>query len=164
MKNWVKLLFIVLVLVVGISIGTYSNRSVQPHEEAPQKQVEQKTIDFFRSSMAYTVFYVRLGNNSANDSIKVNIEYDEPYYGLGHRKLQLNNEVIMNVGDILAFTDIDLEDPADQRFIISYLGFYPKGDAIVREYGTVDEAKNYINSTLGIDRALINVIKRKTGD
>ncbi|MFA6096711.1 MAG: hypothetical protein WC788_03745 [Candidatus Paceibacterota bacterium] len=160
MRNLIVLLLIVLALAAGVLIGISAVQNEQSCADVAQKQVEKKKVEFYRAdAREYHVYYSRI-NNSANNSINVNVEF----YLSVQFELQLNNEVVMQYGDILSFTNLDQEDEVYRHLVIVYLGFHPEGGAIIKEFGSVRDAKKYVNETTGKYPALINVIKRKTGD
>lgn len=160
MRNSVALLSIILALAAGIMIGIFADQNGQSCKDVAQKQIEKNKIEFYRAdAREYHVYYSRI-NDSANNSISVNIEFYLPV----QFELQLNNEVVMQYGDILSFTNLDQEDEAYRHLVIVYLGFHPEGGAIIKEFDSVQDAKKYVIETTGKDPASINVIERKTGD
>jgi len=160
MKNSVVILLIFVALVIGIAIGTSTTYCRGSQEETPHKQLEKNKIEFYRAdAREYHVYYARI-NDTADNSIRINIEFYLPVKYMP----QLNNEVVMQIGDILSFTNLDQEDKEYRQLIIVHSGFYPGGGAIIKEFKSVQDAKKYVNETIGKDPASVNVIKRKTGD
>lgn len=143
------LIFLIIAAAVYIE---YKNRE-QPEQQALQKQIDKKEVSFWgQDGTPYAIEYT-----PEDDNIKINIKY---ILSSWNPTIQLKNEVTMHKGEVLVYTSID----KDEQLIIAYLGSYPNGEAVIKKFDSVDEARNYIKEKIGIEQVMINVIKVKTGD